>query len=598
METRNQNSLVLQKLQDLTTCFFRDLQLHHPHLKNSLLRDLKTIISRSDHEGVSFFTSTLPKLSKALLRALENGSFACPTGFAKQKGTELPRFLGGFLKEVLNSDGTLRDSLDQCILTDILQLCGLFYKVELPYTTESVKKVIDNFKEVDYELGSLQFLHDSILESAARLVEKVLRGFNPKEITPQHGPGSVATGERGAKKWTFRTKYKALHKVYPYYEYFVSSRESLLRSISEYRSMDTYESGCAKVHLVQKDSRGPRLISMEPLEYQFIQQGIARNLVKQIELKSPITRGKVNFTDQTINQCLAKENSLTRRYSTLDMKEASDRVSLRLVQHVFSKRRDVLRALMATRTTHTKLPGGEIVQLNKFAPMGSALCFPVEALIFWALAESIRRRVGIKGCIYVYGDDIIVPKRLTPFLFKLFPRYGLKFNEDKCFTNGHFRESCGMDAYRGIQCAPIRMRHLLPVSRKETTSIVSSVAFSNFLWEKGYWNAAEFVKTCIDKLLPIRILKSPRVYFGGLSYSSFTQKCVGWEGGVKVRFDNSLQKHHIQSYLVHDCTDKKSVWTAEGRLFASLVGKYDRRFTVPHAVSLKLRWSSFETKVA
>lgn len=596
MDTRSQNSLVLQQLQELASNFILDLIRHHPHLSKSLKRDGITLLTRSESEGLSFLTSTLPILGKALLRALETKRFVCPTGFTKLKGTAIPRFMGGLLKEVLEDDGRVRFECDHSCLVDFLQLTFLFYKIDLPYSSKKEQKVIKDFVQTEVELSQLELRDDSILNEASVLVERVLEGFNPREITPRHGPGSVATGERHDQKWDFKRKYAAIHRVYPYYDYFVPSRGSLLRSVRSYRQLEVLESGCARVRLVPKDSRGPRLISMEPLEYQFIQQGIARSLVDHLERRCKLTRKRVNFTDQRINQRLALENSRTREYSTLDMKEASDRVSLALVRKVFARRPDVLKALEATRTTHTELPDGTVIELLKFAPMGSALCFPVEALVFWSLAEVIRRRTCTKGQVYVYGDDIVVPKRITSPLFKIFPIYGLKFNEDKCFTYGFFRESCGMDAYRGTRCTPVRMRKPLPNSRKEVSFLVSGVEFSNHLWERGYWNSANYVKDACEKHLCVDVLRSPRVNFGGLSYVSFTSKGATTENR-RVRFNKGLQRHEVSCFQSRDA-QKVSKLKGEGRLFQSLIGQVQEKYTVPHTVSLKLRWTPILAWVA
>lgn len=591
MERRSQNSLVLQQLQELASNLFLDLRQHHPHLVKNLSLDQKTLNKRFSEEGIGFLTSTLPRISKALIKGLEIGFFQCPEGFKKKKGTMLPRFLGGLLTDVFDDDGQLRPEPCQIAINDVIQLSSLFYKLDLPYSQKSEKKVIQNFVETEYELKRLTIQPDETLERAADLVKVILKGFDPFEIKPRHGPGAVATRERFEHKWTFSRKYKNLHKVYPYYEYFVPSRSSLLRNIRAYKSFDSYDSGTARVVLVPKDSRGPRLISMEPLEYQFIQQGLSKALVRQLEDKSFMTRRKINFTDQSINRDLALRNSLSKDYATLDMKEASDRVSVQLVQYIFSKRRDVLKALLATRTTGTILPDGTYLELDKYAPMGSALCFPVEALVFWVLAEVLRRRDGISGKVFVYGDDIIVPRKLAPVLFREFPNYGLKFNEDKCFIDGWFRESCGMDAHRGIQCTPVRMRKLLPRSKKEASALVSGIEFSNHLWQRGFWNSSTYVKNVCENIQHVGVVRSPKENFGGLSYVSFTTKGVICDNRTRLRFKKDVQRYQFLVATSKSVSSKRD-WDGEPRLFSNLVGQVTQANTVPHAVSIKMRWVS------
>jgi hypothetical protein len=82
----------------------------------------------------------------------------------------------------------------------------------------------------------------------------------------------------------------------------------------------------AKLTAVPKDSRGPRLICVHPKEAIWIQQGQRLKLEAAIT-SSNLTKGRINFTDQTVNGGLALESSKSGRLATLDLKEASDRIS-------------------------------------------------------------------------------------------------------------------------------------------------------------------------------------------------------------------------------------------------------------------------------
>jgi hypothetical protein len=280
----------------------------------------------------------------------------------------------------------------------------------------------------------------------------------------------VATGEVLNSKYVFQRKYQRLHQEYPYYEYFSPSLGKLSFESGWYQKLQPSINPTAKVVLVPKDSRGPRLISMEPLEIQWIQQGLSKKFVKRVE-RHALTRGFVNFTDQTINRALAREASERGHLATLDLKAASDRVPLKLVEYLFPE--DLFKAMMACRSTCTTLPSGEVLPLYKFAPMGSALCFPVMATTLWALTQSIlsldpddldeREELHAlprspRLATFVYGDDLIVPTDAASRVFAELPHYGLKLNEQKSYTTGFFRESCGMDAYFGDQVTPVRLR--------------------------------------------------------------------------------------------------------------------------------------------
>jgi len=211
------------------------------------------------------------------------------------------------------------------------------------------------------------------------------------------------------------------------------------------------------------------------------------------------------FTDQSINQQLALRASSDGSMATLDMKEASDRVSLELVKYLFPSH--WYEALYATRSGSTQLPDGRIVQLNKFAPMGSAVCFPVEALIFWALCVSVvscTRNVPIakaRDTIYVYGDDIICSSEDHAAIRQYLPLFDLKVNDDKCCVHKTFKESCGCDAYKGVDVTPTKVRSTWS-PRLDASTYASWVAYSNAFHKHGYNEVAHYIEDLIQKIRP------------------------------------------------------------------------------------------------
>jgi hypothetical protein len=367
--------------------------------RKDLDADRRTLCNRFAKEGLSFLTKTLPLLGKALDLGLVELCLRVPREFkTAHKCTGIPAFLQAYFRQIFDVDGSLLEAASPDAVKHLRQLLFMFYKLELPYSKAAEERVIANFvaTELELELGG-DMETSALLSASSYIVREVLRDFNPKEIIPKHGPGAVATGERLEEKWVFSRFFKGIHRVYPYYEYYLAGwGKELMDRLGWYRSLERHESGVAKVVLVPKDSRGPRLISCEPLEYQWIQQGLGRKLVSHLE-SSWITKGQVNFTNQEINRSLALSSSVNKRYATLDLKEASDRVSVDLVSHLFSHNEEMLQCLLASRTTATKLPDGSELALKKFAPMGSALCFPVEALCFWAISvAAVMRRFRLQ----------------------------------------------------------------------------------------------------------------------------------------------------------------------------------------------------------
>jgi len=338
---------------------------------------------------------------------------------------------------------------------------------------------------------------ESVIRHAKRLVARVVGTIDPRGVfnTPRHGPGAVSGGERGAEKMDFTVIYSELDRVFPYGEYFVFNSTHHADLLQESTPFSHQKTGTAKVVLVPKDSRGPRLISAEPKEYQWIQQGLRRVLEKAIS-ESKFSSGMVNFVDQTINRDLALAASKGAPWVTLDMKDASDRVSCALVSALFPE--PWLTCLMASRSTHTRLPSGEVFEMRKFAPMGSSLCFPVESLVFWALsvAAILHKHPELTAFqaarrVYVYGDDLIVRIEDHDTVLHTLPLYGLMFNEAKCCTAGSFRESCGCDAFKGVDVTPLRIKSVW--DRRIGMSAVAYVELHNLACVRGLYNLADCI---------------------------------------------------------------------------------------------------------
>lgn len=499
METNNScgGILYLRLVEDL----YRDIaECYGVGSKTERIELLKLRL-RFSSEGMSFLTKTLPRFGKAVDTALSTGTCLNIEGLTRPPGTVIPHFLGWLLDKVFDANGLELTKPNPIALKHFRQLVYFVYKLEIPYEQETAQAVIDSFVQTEADLRSIQWdaVEDDYsgwLDDARDLVTRVVSPIDPTRISPRHGPGAVATGERVLEKSFFSRIYAKLERTYPFMEYMRYNLSHVAAATEDDQArLELATTAIAKVVLVPKDSRGPRLISCEPLEIQWIQQGLSKLLVEQIE-SSRYTRGFVNFTSQQVNRDLALEGSRTGRWATLDMKEASDRVSCRLVERLFSGHPRLLEALMATRSEGTLLPHGTVLPLEKFAPMGSALCFPVEALVFWALAVSaIRRfnsgsRLRSQMPVYVYGDDIIVKDKDYATLLQYLPKVGLLFNSSKCCTSGSFRESCGCDAYHGVDVTPVRLKTVWSRRRTDPRSLESYVALSNAMWGLGHYRVA------------------------------------------------------------------------------------------------------------
>jgi len=283
-----------------------------------------------------------------------------------------------------------------------------------------------------------------------------------------------------------------------------------------------------RVVAVPKTLKGPRIIAIEPACMQYTQQAVMEILVDRLE-KFDLTKGRLNFTDQTVNQQMALKSSVTGRFATLDLKDASDRVSARLVGEMLASQSHFRDLVFATRSLRADVPGHGIHPISRFASMGSALCFPIEAMVFYTIIASAIHRAeqlpltrksllrALSG-VRVYGDDIIVPVEYVPVVKSELEWFNLRVNTNKSFDSGKFRESCGLDAFDGVPVTPVYARRLLPQSRRDTEGLVSAVSLANQLYKAGYWKACTYVRSVVARLADVPHVSENSSVLGWHSY--------------------------------------------------------------------------------
>jgi hypothetical protein len=336
-----------------------------------------------------------------------------------------------------------------------------------------------------------------------------------EEYVPRHGPGTTQEGLRGNLKYGFPSWPSRLESEFPVTEFGIAS-------ILNFDSEASILPGCTVVHprdetpvrvvFVPKTQKSPRVIAIEPVCMQYIQQAIAVWLKPRIEHAGLYTGGRVNFARQDVNAKLALSSSIDKSLATLDMSEASDRVSSGLVWRMLASVPRFRKQVFACRSTRATLPSGRTIPLRKFASMGSALCFPIESVAFFIAIVSIRlASAGVRITpstvrkyserVYVYGDDLIVPADEAPAISSALPLFGFKVNAHKSFWSGNFRESCGMDAFSGVDVTPVYIRRLLPADRTDVHGIASTVSLANQFYLVGYWRVAGFLRGIVERLL-------------------------------------------------------------------------------------------------
>jgi len=202
-----------------------------------------------------------------------------------------------------------------------------------------------------------------------------------------------------------------------------------------------------------------------------------------------LARSGLDLRDQSRNQSLALEGSLTGDLATLDLSSASDTVSKELVYSLLPL--DWACLLSKARTGHV-LYNGRRYTLEKFSSMGNGFTFPLESLIFWALTCAV---CGDNDNVSVYGDDIICPSAHAATVARLLACVGFTVNEKKSYFRGPFRESCGRDYFRGID--------IRPFYQKELVSPRTLFMLHNFYVRRGEYEDAIRVLNLIHPCLRI-----------------------------------------------------------------------------------------------
>lgn len=381
--------------------------------------------------------------------------------------------------------------------------------------------------EVEEKLRMLEFREDDVAV-LRNIISALLPPIQIDHLFPKFGPGKVA--EPGVLDVYDKLGNLLLHPRLAY----AFDRERPGRSGENGfgRLMAVDRQGgrsrdYARQKFVPKDINKSRTISMEPNSFMYFQQEVMRWLVNSMQMG--LINQFVTLEDQTNSQDAARHGSIYYSTDTIDLSSASDSVSVDLVRKVFP--RDYLFYLLATRTSHVEIAGqADTRAMMKFAPMGSALCFPVQCIIFTACCiyaaiaarskedavvpnyevKSIRNfirnnfhRVRSQHTPFtrryeppvVYGDDIAVDTRTTDDLISILERLGFTVNVSKSFTGSQsFRESCGVFAFEGHDVTPLLFR--IPFFKKgslDAKTFASLIEGINVANDGGYHHYASFL---------------------------------------------------------------------------------------------------------
>lgn len=537
----------MKSLLSLSRSLLQDLKRLHPDVEG-LDRDLLTIEARFKNEGDGFLSVALPAFGNAFDQSVASGKMANIPGFSRYG--QIPKFLSGIARHVFDTKtGSLRNSAPVDAILSIRQVL-YFFKKFLPADERASLLAHEALRDFEATDSSIRDVDTSRIERFGLVCSRVLLGLDTvQDHRCKHGPGAVLEGYTTNQKWSevydglLDFDRRLCNVGYDLPASLLADNIALPES-----SQVDLPSTCAKLVTVPKTCTALRTITVEPCLNQFVQQGLNATLRESFK-KDPVLRHCLTLDSQQPNQVLAVEGSLSGDWCTMDLSSASDRLSLQVVKAAFAKRPRFLESLLASRTPSVNV-NGNVITLKKYAGMGNATTFPVQSFVFAMLAitamtqsesnptiEKLRRAARN---VRVFGDDIIVRREHFQAVADWITSFGLKINQKKTFSEGNFRESCGVDAYKGTDVTPVYLRYdpdLISVDPRAYASIVST---ANQLWLRGYYAAAKCLQDMCEKVRHLPLV-------------SQTSSGLGWHTRQNVttyqRWSRSLHRFELRTYV-------------------------------------------------
>ncbi|DAD50695.1 RNA-directed RNA polymerase, partial [ssRNA phage SRR6960799_37] len=567
-----------------------------PLLRVGCQRDLISLMSLVEKRGPSVYLMELPTIGRALDRALDDGFLpllALPLAGRVNTRTTIPRLFQGIWLKLFSSEGVLRQDVDPTFVLILRQLLYVGHKYEVAAAPERLYSVTKEFFDVerilppteslwdndgtDLSRSALGHLDDRSLDSsdcrtlfsrtadspdvhlldtcqrvADCVVSEVFSGFDREALTFRHGPGATAGFRRGREyKYTFAAWSPRLETQFQY-DRVGMANPSLLADLD---SEVVFAEEASRLIDVPKTAKGPRLIAAEPTCHQWVQQGLAGWMADKIRADRGYSRrgkrsyglcGCIDFRNQAASGYSALEASRDGQKATIDLKSASDRLSCWLVQRLFRTNPELVGAFVASRTRYMRntldKKYDSLIKLRKFATMGSALTFPIQSVVFTMLAiaagcETLgvapHRWRTLASEVRVYGDDMIVPVSWVAALRVIFKSCHLEINELKTFSGKNFRESCGVDAFRGYDVTPVKVKKFPDASKPST--IISAVDTSNLFHRKGLWRTAAYLTRAVTACAEAPVVGMVDGVWGVQTFSKGVYQ-------YRTRYNSNLQR--------------------------------------------------------
>lgn len=585
-----------------------DVRLAYRHV-DGLDLDCERLARNCRVRGLGFFSLDLPCLDSLLTSGLQTGRLTLegPCSRKVSRRVLVPRFFSGLWLRIFDKSGYLKEEPDVNAIAFLRQIVCLGKRVQSECSRDRLLQAVKEYHDVEFQIRppTLQWSSDgldtshglqdvhlfdclddptplfgklhnygsdqeedqmrSYLSRCQQVADIVVGAFNFFEPVTysgnlqeegggtgfRHGPGAVSDRRGKFNKYEFPRWSKKLETWFPYRQCGTIA--------SDVESVPLNHEVASKLIAVPKTAKGPRLIASEPTEHQWCQQLIRHFMVS--ELERLFGDRFICFSEQELSGQMALLASRNRSLCTIDLSSASDRLSCWLVERIFRKNPSLLHSLHAARTRYILddiSPERSFIKLKKFASQGTATTFPVQTLVFLVLAlgACIEGKVTwskisrLRHRVRVFGDDIIIPNSRYVGMTRVLHILGLKVNMEKSFHDGHFRESCGVDAYGGYDVTPIKPLVVIPDGPASRQAVLDT---SNNLFNKGYWNAS----TVCTSTLGDRILRRLAIVGRDSGITGIHSFCGNAPNThLKTRWNGALQRKEFSCWSLTSTTGR------------------------------------------
>jgi len=407
--------------------------------------------------------------------------------------------------------------------------------------------------------GPVVWLHSAVI----RKIETILGEFHPEVMfeTANWGPG--ATTLLKAREASSANKFQ--REVGITRDLYALLPDNVLADAYPAWHAHLLESGFPcfqvgnKVVTVPKDATANRVIAIEPGINLWFQLAIGKMIQRRL------SRIGVDLRFQGRNQTYAKIGSKDRVLATVDFSSASDSISIETVRALLPPR---WFSILDSCRSRFGQQGETLREWSKFSSMGNGFTFPLESLLFYAIAISVVEYLhdsplsARENAVSVYGDDVIIPVKCLELFSNMCGFYGLTVNQKKTWSDSFFRESCGAHYMFGVDLKPIYLKDKLSDAQSiyQLANAVRRYAHRRMF---KYGCDARF-RTVFERLLesvpkPLR-LRIPE---------------TAGDGGFIMNFDESTPRRardSVEGYYFEHITDMAKRYESEevGVLFTRL----------------------------